>query len=498
MRCYRLFFLLSLSFFTTSFVSSAQILTKDSEIPEIGKPCPNYVFTDLAGYRAKSVSINDFKGKWLFIDVWSIYCSGCLASMPKMNSLQEQFKDRITILMVGENKSLQSDPLKKEKTVKTWKYMCDRHSLKLMTAFDSLIMDKWKVSGLPLIVGVDPEGIVRLLTTSLDSTKLDKLIHEKATILEATSINDGKTQTLYPLNEERYNRALPILTSGGAANLGSDTSFLFRSLLTKWDSLSMPRYDNRLGLWIARGMGLAKTPYSEGDKQVFELGGYTLSELYFIAYTGRKPKEYPRSWEDKTYGEFSGYPLIELKDPKPFFKVFGQNGHRYCYSLTVPNLPKYDNKYMMGVMQRDLQNYFGYKVTLEKRMMPVINLVVVDKTKAKQLLTGRTLSKKELQIEKEAQAVSTSLSHFIKNEPISSIISYLLRIQPKLPQYAFDGLDEFQIPFIDKTGITDNITLTLIGSNKDEQSIKRQLAEYGLGFEKGEKEMEVIVIRDPE
>ena len=69
--------------------------------PKIGEPIKDHTFQDLTNYPEKQLKISDYKGKWLVIDVWGRGCSGCIASFPKINTLDKQFKDRAKIMMVG-------------------------------------------------------------------------------------------------------------------------------------------------------------------------------------------------------------------------------------------------------------------------------------------------------------------------------------------------------------------------------------------------------------
>lgn len=42
----------------------------------------------------KTVSLNDYKGKIILLEFWIFHCGACQASVPKLNALQEKFKDK--------------------------------------------------------------------------------------------------------------------------------------------------------------------------------------------------------------------------------------------------------------------------------------------------------------------------------------------------------------------------------------------------------------------
>src|SRR5580700_1985426 len=73
------------------------------QVPEIGKPCPDFKFNNLINSNQKQISLKDFKGKWLMIDFWESQCTLCIQRFPKMNRLQQIFKNDLTVLMVGYN-----------------------------------------------------------------------------------------------------------------------------------------------------------------------------------------------------------------------------------------------------------------------------------------------------------------------------------------------------------------------------------------------------------
>src|SRR6201999_1317282 len=50
--------------------------------------------------KTSSAHIASFKGKLLILDFWGVTCSSCIAEMPKMQRLQQEFGDKIQILLV--------------------------------------------------------------------------------------------------------------------------------------------------------------------------------------------------------------------------------------------------------------------------------------------------------------------------------------------------------------------------------------------------------------
>src|SRR6267142_3982702 len=71
--------------------------------PEIGKPMREFVFNNVRNYPKRSASLADFKGKWLFLDMWAASCKACILSFPKLQKLQDEFPKETRFLLVGSN-----------------------------------------------------------------------------------------------------------------------------------------------------------------------------------------------------------------------------------------------------------------------------------------------------------------------------------------------------------------------------------------------------------
>lgn len=70
--------------------------------------------TDLAGIRFKDakgnvVDLGDLKGKVVFVNFWATWCPPCIAEMPAVNKLYEQFKDHqdVVFLLVDADSEFQ-------------------------------------------------------------------------------------------------------------------------------------------------------------------------------------------------------------------------------------------------------------------------------------------------------------------------------------------------------------------------------------------------------
>ncbi|CAB1064351.1 Thiol:disulfide oxidoreductase TlpA [Olavius sp. associated proteobacterium Delta 1] len=70
---------------------------------EKGVPAPNFTLPDLNG---KMVSLADYKGQVVLLNIWATWCAPCVAEMPSMEKLHQALKDeKFVILAVSIDES---------------------------------------------------------------------------------------------------------------------------------------------------------------------------------------------------------------------------------------------------------------------------------------------------------------------------------------------------------------------------------------------------------
>ncbi len=61
-----------------------------------GQPAPLFTFKDIEG---KEVSLSDFKGKVVYLDIWASWCGPCIAEIPHAKKLKERMKDKDIVFL---------------------------------------------------------------------------------------------------------------------------------------------------------------------------------------------------------------------------------------------------------------------------------------------------------------------------------------------------------------------------------------------------------------
>ena len=92
----------------------------------------------------------DRKGKFVLIDFWATWCPPCRKAIPELNSLQKKFGDKLVVI------GLSDEPEAKVKGMTT-------PQIDYAVAIDTKARTKTAVgvSGIPHVLLIDPQGIVR-------------------------------------------------------------------------------------------------------------------------------------------------------------------------------------------------------------------------------------------------------------------------------------------------------------------------------------------------
>ncbi len=118
-----------------------------------GSPAAGFTLKDING---NTVSLSDFKGKVVYLDVWASWCRPCLEEIPSAKELHEQFKGDSSIAFV--NISVDRDSVR-WRTKVTEKQMTGIQLLSL-GGVQSDIMKNYEITGIPRFIIIDKEGII--------------------------------------------------------------------------------------------------------------------------------------------------------------------------------------------------------------------------------------------------------------------------------------------------------------------------------------------------
>ena len=123
-----------------------------------GTQAPNFNYVSFSG---DSLTMDDFKGRYVYIDVWATWCGPCLRELPSLEKLQEDFKDKnVTFMSV----SIDNTP-------EPWRKMVANKEMKGVQlyadgAWGSTLVKDYMIGGIPRFILVDTEG--KLISASTE------------------------------------------------------------------------------------------------------------------------------------------------------------------------------------------------------------------------------------------------------------------------------------------------------------------------------------------
>ena len=115
-----------------------------------GKRSPGFRAPDVDG---KVHTLADFRGKYVYIDMWATWCGPCKREMPYLKALEEEFKDA-EIVFVG---------LSVDKDKAAWENMVRQGELtgvQLYLGTGSRFQEGYRVEAIPRFILLDKEGVI--------------------------------------------------------------------------------------------------------------------------------------------------------------------------------------------------------------------------------------------------------------------------------------------------------------------------------------------------
>ena len=131
-----------------------------------GNLAPDFTLNDING---KPLALSSLRGKWVILDFWGSWCSWCIKGMPRMKEYYAKYQDKLEILGVDCND-----------TVEKWKAAVAKHEIPWLHVYwdkekGDNPLEMYAVRGFPTKVVIDPEGKVAKVIVGEDPAFYDYL-----------------------------------------------------------------------------------------------------------------------------------------------------------------------------------------------------------------------------------------------------------------------------------------------------------------------------------
>ena len=141
---------------------------EDVKVLKKGDLCPGFVFRNVEG---KEVSLEQFKGKYVVIDVWASWCQPCKQEFPYLKKLEDKYKDKNIVFVI-----ISSDAQERR-----WHFelgfLREKLTLQWWIAGNKRFISAFEIATLPRMILLYPEGrIADLKLPKPSDPKFEKVL----------------------------------------------------------------------------------------------------------------------------------------------------------------------------------------------------------------------------------------------------------------------------------------------------------------------------------
>lgn len=117
----------------------------------IGQPAPEMSLVDVE--TGEAVSLREYRGRAVLLNVWATWCGPCRAEMPALDGLQQERPDDLAVLYVTEEPA---------ELVRAWRADLPGEGRHLLTSHESFVGPYAAARGArPVTFVIDADGVLR-------------------------------------------------------------------------------------------------------------------------------------------------------------------------------------------------------------------------------------------------------------------------------------------------------------------------------------------------
>ncbi|MBS9767348.1 MAG: TlpA family protein disulfide reductase [Flavobacteriaceae bacterium] len=128
---------------------------KMNKFKKLVKGNPSPIFENYENYKGGKTSLKDFRGKYVYIDVWATWCGPCKGEIPHMKKVEEKYHGKKIAFV-----SISVDDLKNKEG---WKKMVKEKEMAGVQLFadkswKSTFVNEYGINGIPRFIFLDKKG----------------------------------------------------------------------------------------------------------------------------------------------------------------------------------------------------------------------------------------------------------------------------------------------------------------------------------------------------
>ena len=140
---------------STNQENNKKITEAYNKLKALSKGSPSPKFSNYENNDGKTTSLDDLKGKYLYLDIWATWCGPCIGEIPSLKKVEKEFH--------GKNIEFVSISIDRMKDHAKWKKMIVDKKLGGMQLFadsdwTSKFVEDYMIKGIPRFILIDPQG----------------------------------------------------------------------------------------------------------------------------------------------------------------------------------------------------------------------------------------------------------------------------------------------------------------------------------------------------
>lgn len=426
----------------------------------IGMVVPDFRLHQVLNYKSKEVSLSDFRGKAILIDFWAAFCQPCLAQFPKLQGIQETYKNDLQIIAIT-NDSLQ----KTIELLENIKYQ----GIRLLIAAggiennsnDSLFF-AFPHKYIPHYVWIDKRGILKAITghEALSMENVALLIRGEPLAVKNKQ-DEVSAEAVHPAVYTYQERDIveKMMLNDSIKGL------VEYSMLAGYNKKYPPSSAiDQEGIYAGRRIRTWNLPLNTMIRMAYGKIGNAIWEQELVP----APRVFLNISDKETLRKLA---VNFLQPPDT-------TNDMYCYDLIIQRSGR---QLLMDRMKEDIYKYFGVRGTMVRRKVACYILSLKDSSKLK-TKGGDTYAKGNM--------------YFLRltNAPFARLVDHIRSYNENSKADPYNGLSSAII--VDETCFTSNVDATLTARMNDIPALKGALNNYGLDLQEGERWVEVLLLQD--
>ncbi len=140
---------------STNNENNKKILEIYQKLKALSKGSASPKFYNYENIDGKTTSLDDFKGKYVYLDIWATWCGPCIAEIPSLKKIEKKYHNKnIAFVSISVDRTKHHDKWEKminEKELKGTQLFADNN-------WESKFIQDYLIKGIPRFILIDPQG----------------------------------------------------------------------------------------------------------------------------------------------------------------------------------------------------------------------------------------------------------------------------------------------------------------------------------------------------